>query len=74
MESNFSLPRSNSAGAFSSEMSTDPKKILMTYHSATLRQGDINNLADYQWLNSEIINFYFEYLSKTNLTDGDLAE
>ena len=45
------------------ESQSDPKKVLLTYYSSTIRQKDIDFLNDGVWLNDQIINFYMEYLN-----------
>ena len=43
--------------------------ILLTYHSSTIRRNDLLCLNPQNWLNDQIINFYFEYLSHEYLTE-----
>lgn len=38
-------------------------EILLTYYSATLRQADISLVTPGNWLNDQLILFYFEYLA-----------
>ena len=41
-------------------------EIILTYHSSTLRQADINLFSNSQWLNDQCILFYFEYLTHSS--------
>ena len=45
--------------------------MLLTYYSSTLRQKDLNFLLEGQWLNDQIMNFYYEYLSKIYLNNNE---
>lgn len=47
--------------AQSSFLSKLDRKII-TYHGITLKQSDIDTLRSRQWLNDQIIAFYFQYL------------
>lgn len=42
--------------------STVSSDILLTYHSSTIRKSDLYCLNPKEWINDQIINFYFEYI------------
>jgi Ulp1 family protease len=47
-------------------------RILLTYGSSTLRQSDINLLKPNNWLNDQIILFFYEYLQSTSPNSDSL--
>ena len=50
----------------------EAEDIVLTYKSATLRDKDISFLREGNWLNDQIINFYYEYLTNNiPKTDAD---
>lgn len=52
----------------------ESQKILLTYGSATLRNYDIQLVRNNEWLNDQIIIFFYEYLSnKYSLESNDIV-
>lgn len=41
-----------------------PSKVVLSYHDSVLHESDLRILQSSDWLNDEIIAFYFEYLEK----------
>ena len=48
----------------------ESEEIVLTYKSATLRKKDISFLNDGNWLNDQVINFYYEYLASNLSVDA----
>ena len=45
-------------------MATDNDKIVLSFYESLIRKSDIDILLSNNWLNDQIISFYFEYLEK----------
>lgn len=50
---------------------TEDDPIVLSYHDALLKKSDIDLLEGPNWLNDQIISFYFEYLSQDVYKDDD---
>ena len=46
-------------------------EVLLTYKTSTIRKRELDNLQDGCWLNDQVINFYYEYLSHKFLFSRD---
>ena len=49
----------------------DFDQTVVSYKSSCLREKDINYLQYGEWLNDQIINFYYEYMSDNICNDID---
>lgn len=43
---------------------TEDDPIVLSYHDSLLKQSDVDLLSGPNWLNDQLISFYFEYLSQ----------
>ncbi|XP_003383983.1 PREDICTED: sentrin-specific protease 8-like [Amphimedon queenslandica] len=49
----------------------DPDKIVLSYHDSLLRLSDVSLLDPPHWLNDRLIGFYFEYLERDHVKNGE---